>query len=277
MAPFPTERRTTEMKRRIDGRLPDELRPVQVTTGFVKHAEGSVLMECGDTRVVCTASVEKRVPPFLRGAGQGWVTAEYGMLPRSTNTRMIREVSKGKLSGRSQEIQRLIGRSLRAVVDLQLLGERTVWLDCDVLQADGGTRTTSITGAFLALALALDRLRVNRALKEPVLLSPMAAVSVGIVGDEPLLDLNYREDFAAEVDMNVVMTGREEYVEIQGTAEGAPFGQSQLDRLLELARGGIRELIAKQRAVLEQSTDDAARLFRPDAESSLAIPVGDSK
>jgi len=266
------------MNGRHDGRLPDELRPVKVTTGFVKHAEGSVLMECGDTRVICTASVEKKVPPFLRGAGQGWVTAEYGMLPRSTHTRMIREVAKGKLSGRSQEIQRLIGRSLRAVVDLQLLGERTVWLDCDVLQADGGTRTTSITGAFLALALALDRLHEDRALQEPVLLSPVAAVSVGIVGEEPVLDLNYREDFAAEVDMNVVMTGQEEYVEIQGTAEGAPFGQDQLDRLLDLARGGIRQLISRQRAVLEDTTGDAARLFRPDpASNRFAIPVGNSK
>ena len=266
------------MNRRNDGRLPDELRPVKVTTGFTKHAEGSVLMECGDTRVICTASVEKKVPPFLRGAGQGWVTAEYGMLPRSTNTRMIREVSKGKISGRSQEIQRLIGRSLRAVVDLQLLGERTIWLDCDVLQADGGTRTTSITGAFLALALALDRMRVERTLQVPVLLSPVAAVSVGIVGDEPVLDLNYREDFAAEVDMNVVMTGQDEYVEIQGTAEGDPFSQDQLDRLLELARGGIRELISRQRTVLEQTTDDASRLFRPDpASNRFAIPVGNTK
>lgn len=266
------------MNGRNDGRTPGELRPVKVTTGFTKHAEGSVLMECGDTRVLCTASVEKRVPRFLRGAGQGWITAEYGMLPRSTHTRMIREVSKGKLSGRSQEIQRLIGRSLRAVVDLQLLGERTVWLDCDVLQADGGTRTTSITGAFLALALALDRLHAQRTLKEPVLLSPVAAVSVGIVGDEPVLDLNYREDFAAEVDMNVVMTGQDEYVEIQGTAEGAPFGQDQLDRLLELARVGIRQLISRQRAVLEDTTDDPARLFRPDpASNRFAIPVGHTK
>ena len=266
------------MNRRNDGRLPDELRPVKVTTGFTRHAEGSVLMECGDTRVLCTASVEKKVPRFLRGAGQGWVTAEYGMLPRSTHTRMIREVSKGKLSGRSQEIQRLIGRSMRAIVDLQLLRDRTIWLDCDVLQADGGTRTTSITGAFLALALALDRMRVERTLKQPVLLSPVAAVSVGIVGDEPVLDLNYREDFAAEVDMNVVMTGQDEYVEIQGTAEGDPFGRDQLDRLLELARGGIRKLISRQRAVLEETTDDAARLFRPDpASNRFAIPVGNSK
>ena len=266
------------MRRRNDGRLPDELRPVKVTTGFVKHPEGSVLMECGDTRVICSASVEKKVPPFLRGAGQGWVTAEYGMLPRSTHSRMIREVSKGKISGRSQEIQRLIGRSLRAVVDLQLLGERTIWLDCDVLQADGGTRTTSITGAFLALALALDRMRAERTLRQPVLLSPVAAVSVGIVGDEPLLDLNYREDFAADVDMNVVMTGQDEYVEIQGTAEGPPFGRNQLDRLLELARNGIRQLVRRQWAVLEECTDDAARLFRPEpASNRFALPVGNSK
>jgi ribonuclease PH len=191
---------------------------------------------------------------------------------------MIREVSKGKLSGRSQEIQRLIGRSMRAIVDLQLLRDRTIWLDCDVLQADGGTRTTSITGAFLALALALDRMRVERTLKQPVLLSPVAAVSVGIVGDEPVLDLNYREDFAAEVDMNVVMTDQDEYVEIQGTAEGDPFGRDQLDRLLELARGGIRKLISRQRAVLEETTDDAARLFRPDpASNRFAIPVGNTK
>jgi ribonuclease PH len=191
---------------------------------------------------------------------------------------MIREVSKGKLSGRSQEIQRLIGRSMRAIVDLQLLRDRTIWLDCDVLQADGGTRTTSITGAFLALALALDRMRVERTLKQPVLLSPVAAVSVGIVGDEPVLDLNYREDFAAEVDMNVVMTDQDEYVEIQGTAEGDPFGRDQLDRLLELARGGIRKLISRQRAVLEETMDDAARLFRPDpASNRFAIPVGNTK
>lgn len=250
------------MSLRSDGRRPVELRSLKISPGFVKHAEGSVLIECGDTHVVCTASIENKVPPFLRGAGQGWITAEYGMIPRSTTSRMMREASKGKPSGRTQEIQRLIGRSLRSVVDLQLIGERTIWLDCDVLQADGGTRTTAITGAFVALVLALNGLHLQRTVKEPLLLDHVAAVSVGIVGDQPLLDLNYEEDFAAEVDMNVVMTGQEAFVEIQGTAEGAPFCQEHLDRLLNLARSGIRELVGRQRVLLDNCLEDASQLFK---------------
>jgi ribonuclease PH len=228
---------------RPDGRAPDALRPVVVTRDFLAHPEGSVLVEFGVTKVICTASVEDKVPQFLKGQGVGWVTAEYAMLPRATNTRTPREI-RGP-SGRSQEIQRLVGRALRAVVDRGKLGERTIWLDCDVIQADGGTRTAAITGAFIALSDAVARVRsVDPA---AVLRDCVAAVSVGIVKGQPVLDLNYVEDSAAEVDMNVVMTGGGEFVEVQGTAEQTPFARAQLDTLLNLADQGIRQLVALQR------------------------------
>lgn len=218
------------------------------------HAEGSVLVECGHTRVLCTASIEDRVPPFLKGRGQGWLTAEYGMLPRSTNTRMDREAAKGKQSGRTQEIQRLIGRSLRAVIDLSALGERTLQIDCDVLQADGGTRTASITGAFVAVHDAIMRLKSKGALADEALVIRdfIAAVSVGIVEGTALLDLDYAEDSGCDTDMNVVMTASGGLVEIQGTAEGAPFSREQLDSLLGLAQGGILQLVEAQRAALQR-------------------------
>ncbi len=208
------------------------------------------MVEAGQTRVLCTASVEDRVPPFLRGTGKGWVTAEYGMLPRSTSTRMQRESTAGKVGGRTQEIQRLIGRSLRSVTTLKALGERTIWIDCDVIQADGGTRTAAITGAFVALVLALDRLRTQGALKSIPVTDYVAATSVGIVQDTPLLDLAYEEDSAAEVDMNIVKTGGGKFIEVQGTAETQPFDRAALDALLDLADKGIAELIAKQRAIV---------------------------
>jgi ribonuclease PH len=232
---------------RLDGRAPDQLRPTTITRNFLLHPEGSVLVEFGATKVICTASVEDKVPSFLKGQSLGWVTAEYGMLPRSTNTRMTRE-NRGP-SGRSQEIQRLVGRALRAVTDRAKLGEHTVWLDCDVIQADGGTRTAAITGGYVALADALGRIPgVN---PTAVLRDCVAAISVGIVGGQPLLDLNYTEDSTAEVDMNVVMTGAGEFVEVQGTAEQVPFGRRRLDDLLGLAECGIRQLVALQRRALE--------------------------
>jgi ribonuclease PH len=234
---------------RADQRSPTELRPVVLTPNYLIHAEGSVLIEVGRTRVVCAASVEDRVPPFLRGSGKGWVTAEYGMLPRATTTRSTREASSGKVGGRTQEIQRLIGRSLRAIARLEELGERTIWVDCDVIQADGGTRTASITGAFVALVLALDRLRQQGALSAIPVTDYVAATSVGLVDGTPLLDLAYDEDSRAEVDMNVVKTGDGRYVEVQGTAEGAPFTRETLDALLELASRGIEELVAAQRSI----------------------------
>jgi ribonuclease PH len=231
---------------RPDGRAPDALRPVTLTRDFLLHPEGSVLVEFGLTKVLCTASVEDKVPPFLKGQALGWVTAEYAMLPRSTNTRTPRE-NRGP-SGRSQEIQRLVGRALRAVVDRGKLGERTVWLDCDVLQADGGTRTAAITGAFVALADAVGR--VPGLSPTVVLRDCVAAISVGIVKGQPVLDLNYAEDSAAEVDMNVVMTGAGEFVEVQGTAEQTPFARARLDALLDLAAHGIRRLVSVQRQAL---------------------------
>ena len=249
---------------RGDGRQVDQLRPVSIVPDYNRHAEGSTLIECGNTRVICTASVENKVPPFLRGTGQGWITSEYGMIPRSTSTRMIRESSKGKPSGRTQEIQRLIGRSLRSVVDMDSLGERTIWVDCDVIQADGGTRTAAITGSFVALAIAVAGLRRQRILSKAILLDLVGAVSVGIVDKDSLLDLNYEEDSAAEVDMNVVMTGGDLFVEVQGTAEGRPFSQDDLSRLLGLARGGIHQLIEKQREILEQSVEDTSQLFQEE-------------
>jgi ribonuclease PH len=231
---------------RPDGRAPDQLRPITVTRDYLRHPEGSVLVEFGDTKVICTATLEDKVPPFLKGQGLGWVTAEYGMLPRSTNTRMNRE-NRGP-SGRSQEIQRLVGRALRAVTDRAKMGERTVWLDCDVIQADGGTRTAAIAGGFMALADALGKIPGVSA--TAVLRDCVAAISVGIVGGEPRLDLDYPEDSTAEVDMNVVMTGKGEFVEVQGTAEGAPFGRERLDALLALAAQGIRQLVGVQRRAL---------------------------
>jgi ribonuclease PH len=237
---------------RPDGRRPDEPRPVTITRNFIRHAEGSVLIQVGETRVVCTASAEDRVPPFLRDTGQGWVTAEYGMLPRSTATRTPRESVAGR-SGRSTEIQRLIGRSLRAVTDLSALGERTITVDCDVLQADGGTRTAAITGAFVALADAADDLRRRGLVARPVLREQVAATSVGLVEAEPRLDLSYAEDAVAEVDMNVVMTGGGAFVEVQGTAEERPFTRPQLDALLELAARGIARLLEHQRETLGET------------------------
>jgi ribonuclease PH len=226
------------------------LRPVRIQRSYTKHAEGSVLVEFGDTRVLCTASVEERVPPFLKDSGRGWVTAEYGMLPRSTNTRTDREAARGKQSGRTQEIQRLIGRALRAVVDLPALGARTVHLDCDVLQADGGTRTAAITGSFVALHDAVTWLQKKKLLQQQPIGDFVGAVSVGIHQGTPMLDLDYSEDSACGCDMNVVMTGAGNFVELQGTAEGETFGRAQLDELLALAQAGIRELIAHQRRAL---------------------------
>jgi ribonuclease PH len=235
---------------RPSGRKPDELRSVRITRGYTRHAEGSVLIEFGETRVLCTASIDDKVPPFLKGQGSGWVTAEYGMLPRATNTRTQREAAAGKQSGRTQEIQRLIGRSLRAVSDLGALGERTVHIDCDVIQADGGTRTASITGAFVALHDAARLLADRQAMAAWPLREFVAAVSVGIYGGVPVLDLDYAEDSQCETDMNVVMTGDGGLVEVQGTAEGAPFSRAQLDAMVDLAGAGIGQLIAAQRSAL---------------------------
>lgn len=229
-------------------RQPNQLRPVRITRRATRHAEGAVLIEMGDTHVLCTASVEESLPPFLRGKGQGWVTAEYGMLPRSTHTRTAREAAKGKQSGRTQEIQRLIGRSLRAVVDLKALGERQILLDCDVLQADGGTRCASITGAWVALSDAVDRLLAEGKLKTNPVLDHIAAVSVGVFDGQPVLDLDYLEDSECDTDMNVVMTGSGGIVEVQGTAEGEPFSRQQMTTLLDLADAGIQQLIGFQKA-----------------------------
>lgn len=235
---------------RPSGRAPDQLREVRIERGFTRHAEGSVLVSFGQTRVLCTASVENKVPAFLRGKGEGWVTAEYGMLPRSTHTRSAREAARGKQSGRTLEIQRLIGRSLRAVVDLRALGERTVTLDCDVLQADGGTRTAAITGAFVAAQDAVNGLLREFKVSRNPIREPVAAVSVGMVEGTPLLDLEYLEDSACDTDMNVVMTGAGKFIEVQGTAEGQPFSREQLDTMLELAQKGILALQDKQREAL---------------------------
>ncbi len=239
------------MSARPSGRRANQLRPLQITRHYTKHAEGSVLIASGDTHVLCTASVEEGVPPFLKGKGRGWLTAEYGMLPRATNTRMRREAADGKQSGRTQEIQRLIGRSLRAVADLTALGERTIKVDCDVLQADGGTRCASITGACIALADAIAWCRGRELIAGNVLTDFVAAVSVGMVGGTPVLDLDYAEDSGCDTDMNVVMTGAGGFVEVQGTAEGAPFSRDEMDALVALAASGIRELIAAQRAALQ--------------------------
>ena len=235
---------------RSDARGPDALRPIRITRHYTVHAEGSVLIEFGATRVLCTASVEEKVPGHKKGSGEGWVTAEYGMLPRATHTRNDREAARGKQSGRTQEIQRLIGRSMRSVFDLKKLGERTIYLDCDVLQADGGTRTASITGAFVAAQDAVSKLLAGGKLRETPILGHVAAISVGIVQGTPMLDLDYSEDLAAGTDMNVVMTGAGHYVEVQGTAEGAAFSRQEMDSLLLLADKGIRELISLQQKSL---------------------------
>lgn len=235
---------------RNDGRTNDQLRPVKITRNYVKHAEGSCLIEVGDTKVICTATLEDRVPPFMRGGGKGWITAEYAMLPRATETRNARESSKGKVGGRTMEIQRLIGRALRSVVQLEAMGERTIWLDCDVIQADGGTRTASITGAFVAMVDAMQKLVDAGTWKQLPLHDFLAATSVGVVNGEAVLDLNYKEDSSATVDMNVVMTGKGKYVELQGTGEEAPFSGEQLQELLALAHKGVGELIKIQRDLL---------------------------
>jgi ribonuclease PH len=235
---------------RSDNRPAAALRPTRITPHYVKHPEGSVLIEAGDTRVICTASVEDRVPPFRRNSGKGWVTAEYGMLPRSTTTRNQREASAGKVGGRTQEIQRLIGRSLRAVTRLEEMGERTIWVDCDVIQADGGTRTASITGGFVALVLALQKMRDQNMISTMPVADLVAATSVGIVGGEPMLDLAYEEDSRADVDMNIVQTGSGQFIEVQGTAEADPFGRDALNTLLDLAHDGIRQLNALQREII---------------------------
>lgn len=236
---------------RPSGRRPDELRPIRLTRGFTRHAEGSVLVEFGETRVLCTASVESQVPPFLKGQGKGWVTAEYGMLPRATDTRSPREAARGKQGGRTLEIQRLIGRSLRAAMDLSALGERSITLDCDVLQADGGTRTASITGAWVALRDAIDGLLARGEITTDPLRTQIAAVSVGILQGVAVLDLDYAEDAGAQTDMNLVMDGEGRFVEVQGTAEGVPFSRAELDALIAIGAAGIREIQTAQRAALE--------------------------
>jgi ribonuclease PH len=235
---------------RSDKRFPTDLRPTRITPHYLMHAEGSALIEVGRTRVICTASVEDRVPPFLRNTGKGWVTAEYGMLPRATTTRTQREATAGKVGGRTQEIQRLIGRALRSVAKLEALGERTIWVDCDVIQADGGTRTASITGGFVALVLALQKLRESETLKAMPISDYVAATSVGIIDGTPMLDLAYEEDSRAEVDMNIIKTGNGRFIEVQGTAEGKPFDRDHLDGLIDLAGAGITALVALQREIV---------------------------
>lgn len=237
--------------RREDGRMNNQLRPVKITRNYTKYAEGSVLMETGDTRVICTVSVEDGVPYFLRGQNQGWLTAEYSLLPGSTQTRTVRAAARGKISGRTKEIQRLIGRSLRAVTDLTKLDEKTLWVDCDVIQADGGTRTASITGAYVALVDSINKM-LEEDLEESPLLDSMAATSVGIVDEDVMLDLCYTEDSRAQVDMNVVMTGSGEIIEVQGTAEEEPFSRKMMDKLMDFAEKGINDLIVKQQTVLQK-------------------------
>jgi ribonuclease PH len=239
---------------RNDGRAPNQMREVSIKKNFIKHAEGSVLIQVGDTKVICNASVEDKVPPFLRDKKQGWVTAEYSMLPRSTHTRMSRESSRGKVTGRTQEIQRLIGRSLRAVVDMEKLGERTIWIDCDVIQADGGTRTASITGAFVAMCLAMKQLKKEKKIDTIPIKDFVAATSVGVLAGKKILDLEYSEDSIAEVDMNIVKTGSGGFVEIQGTAEQEPFTDKDMDAMLSLANKGIKELITLQKKTIGSLT-----------------------
>lgn len=236
---------------RIDGRKNDQVRHTKVTRNYIKHAEGSVLIEVGDTKVICTASIEDKVPPFLKGSGEGWITAEYNMLPRSTATRKVRDIARLKLDGRTMEIQRLIGRALRSVVDLKALGEKTIWIDCDVIQADGGTRTTSITGAFIALVDAVNKIHKQKSFKVYPIRKFVCATSVGIVGEEKLLDLCYEEDSNAKVDMNIIGTDDGEFVEIQGTGEEAPFTRSELNEILNLGEKGIRQMIQLQKDCLK--------------------------
>ncbi len=236
---------------RLDGRGSNELRNLKITKDYIKYAEGSCLIELGNTKVICTASVENSVPPFLQGTDTGWVSAEYGMIPRSCKTRVPREAAKGRLGGRTQEIQRLIGRSMRAVTDMSKFGERTIWMDCDVIQADGGTRCASITGSFIALVLALNRLKEDGVFEEMPLSDYIAAISVGILGQKPALDLDYEEDSRAEVDMNVIMTGSGEFIEIQGTAERKPFKKDEMDHLLALAKKGIDEIVEREKRLLK--------------------------
>jgi len=235
---------------RLDGRASDELRPITITRGYIKYAEGSCLIEVGDTKVICTASIEDKVPPFLKGSNSGWVTAEYGMIPRSCETRAPREAGRSSVGGRTMEIQRLVGRAIRSVVDLPALGERTIWLDCDVVQADGGTRTASVTGAFVAFCEAAGRLKKEGVLKRIPISDTLAAVSVGVVENEELLDLTYQEDSNAAIDMNLVMTSAKRFVEVQGTAERMPFTKNRLNKLIELAEKGIDEIIVKVKASL---------------------------
>ncbi len=239
--------------KRSGNRKKDQLRPVKIETGINIHAEGSALISMGNTKVICTASVEEKVPPFMRNTGKGWVTAEYSMLPRSTSTRMQREASRGKQGGRTMEIQRLIGRAMRSVVRLEELGERSIWIDCDVIQADGGTRTASVTGGFVALCLALEKLKREGQIKKIPLKDYLAAISVGIVDGQALLDLDYEEDYKASTDKNLVMTGKGKFVEIQGTAEEEPFDKKDLDRLITLAAKGIKELVKVQKKALPKS------------------------
>jgi ribonuclease PH len=239
---------------RPSGRAPDELRPIRLTRNYTRHAEGSVLVEFGDTKVICTASVENKVPGFLRGSEQGWVTAEYGMLPRSTGTRMGREASRGKQGGRTMEIQRLIGRSLRAAVDLKALGENSITVDCDVIQADGGTRTASITGGYVALVDAINHMREQKVISRDPMVSQVASVSVGVYQGIPILDLDYPEDSNCETDMNVVMTDAGRFIEVQGTAEGEAFSEEDLNAMLQLAKSGIEQLIEKQKDAISSST-----------------------
>ncbi|QOY33982.1 ribonuclease PH [Anaerobacillus isosaccharinicus] len=246
---------------RVDGRQLNELRPVHIETEYIKHPEGSVLITIGDTKVICTASIEERVPPFMRNQGKGWITAEYSMLPRATEQRNIRESSKGKVTGRTMEIQRLIGRSLRSVVDLDKIGERTIWIDCDVIQADGGTRTASITGAFVALVLAVEKYMSGGKLDKFPIKDYLAAVSVGVDSNlGEILDLNYIEDSSANVDMNVIMTGNGQFVELQGTGEEATFSREQLNQLLDLAQEGINELFLAQRNAIGSFADKIGEL-----------------
>ncbi|WP_337019980.1 ribonuclease PH, partial [Oceanobacillus massiliensis] len=241
---------------RNDQREINGLRPIAMTTNYINHPEGSVLIEVGNTKVICNASIEDRVPPFMRGQGKGWITAEYAMLPRATAQRNIRESSKGKVSGRTMEIQRLIGRALRSVVDLDKIGERTVWVDCDVIQADGGTRTASITGAFVAVVLAFGKLLENKAIQKMPVKDYLAAISVGVLpGGTEILDLNYEEDYKADVDMNIVMTGSGEFVEVQGTGEEATFSYQQLQNMLKLADGGIQQIVEKQKEMIGNLAD----------------------
>ena len=236
---------------RIDGRKNDQVRHTKVTRNYIKHAEGSVLIEVGDTKVICTASIEDKVPPFLKGTGEGWITAEYNMLPRSTATRKVRDIARLKLDGRTMEIQRLIGRALRSVVDLKALGEKTIWIDCDVVQADGGTRTTSITGAFIALVDAVNKIHKQKSFKVYPIRKFVCATSVGIVGEEKLLDLCYEEDSNAKVDMNIIGTDDGQFVEIQGTGEEAPFTRSELNEILDLGEKGIKQMIQLQKDCLK--------------------------